>query len=424
MKKRMKGIKLIPAISLLLLLIVAAGCGQKQDKQTALTQSASIKYTCPMHPQIVEDHPGSCPICGMTLVKKSGQVSEEAAIDLNTVLKPVNSSVISTVKAIHPQQRSVPTQILADGYLDFDTRTFNNISARFAGRIEKLYIKYAFQDIHKGQRILDIYSPEIVTAQQDVLYLLKNSPQETGIINAAKQKLLLLGITSQQLTQLIKTGKPFYSLPVYSNYDGHVHDVAHTQMQGASDVKPPTSFTGNLPLSVKEGMYVEKGQTIFNVVNPHQLWAIIKIAPADVHGLKLNQPVTLTMPDMPGETITGKVDFIEPFLQPGEKNTTIRVYVHNMDHELKVNSIVRAAIQTGNVSGLWIPRAALNNLGRTQVVWLKDGNTYKAQQVSTGIVNGNEVQITKGLLPADSIAENAQYLTDSESFIKTRRNEN
>lgn len=420
----MKDIRIIPVIVLLAMFTIVAGCGQGQDKQNAAAQNASVKYTCPMHPQILEDHPGSCPICGMTLVKKSGQASEEAAISLNTVLQPVNSSVIASVKAVGPQQRSIATQIQADGYLDFDTRTFNNISARFSGRIEKLYIRSAFQDIRKGERVLDIYSPDMVTAQQDVLYLLKNSPQETGMISAAKQKLLLLGMTSQQLNQLIKTGKPFYSLPVYSNYDGHVHDVAHTQMQGSNDTKPPADFTDNASLAVKEGMYVERGQTLFNVVDPHQLWAIIKVAPADVRALKLNQPVTLTMPDMPGIAISGKVDFIEPFLQNGDKSTSIRVYIHNMDHDLKVNSIVKAAILTGSVNGLWIPRAALTDLGNTQLVWLKQGNIYKAHQVSKGTVAGNEVQITKGLKPTDSIAENAQYLTDSESFIKTQRNEN
>jgi len=183
-----------------------------------------------MHPQILEDHSGSCPICGMTLVKKSGQASEGAGISLNTVLQPVNSSVISDINAIVPEQKEIPTVISAEGYLDFDSRTFNNIASRFSGRIEKLYIKYAFQEIHRGQRIFDIYSPDMVTAQQDLIFLTKNSPLEMVLISAAKQRLLLLGMTDEQLNQVIKTGKPFYSLPVYSQYDGHVHDVAHSQM--------------------------------------------------------------------------------------------------------------------------------------------------------------------------------------------------
>lgn len=376
-----------------------------------------------MHPQIMEDHPGSCPICGMALVKKSGQASEGAGISLNTVLKPVNSSVISNIDAITPEQKEIPTEISADGYLDFDSRTFNNIASRFSGRIEKLYIKYAFQEIHQGQRILDIYSPDMVTAQQDLIYLTKNSSLETGLINAARQKLLLLGITSTQINEIIKTGKPFYSLPVYSPYEGHVHDMPHSQMGDASDTKKLPDFANNLPLSIKEGMYVEKGQTLFNVVNPHQLWAIIKVDRSAVGDLKLNQPVKITIPDVPDKTINGKVNFIEPTLESGDKTTSIRVYLDNMDHNLKVNSLVKAVIQPGKTGGLWIPRSALIDLGRTKVVWVKNGSAYQAHQVFTGVTNNDEIQIVKGLSVTDSLASNAQYLTDSESFIKIQSNE-
>jgi Cu(I)/Ag(I) efflux system membrane fusion protein len=425
MKKKMKPIRII-LTSLLLITMLISACSDKKKKSAiiATTQVKSdIKYTCPMHPQIMEDHPGNCPICGMTLVKKSGQASEGAGISLNTVLQPVNSSVIANITAISPEEKLIPTQIVAQGYLDFDTRTFNNIAARFSGRIEKLYIKYAFQEIHAGQRIFDIYSPDMVTAQQDLIFLSKNSAQETGLINAAKQKLLLLGMTMPQVTQVIKSGKPFYSLPVYSPYEGHVHDMPHSQMAGTTSTEASPDFSNNLPLSIKEGMYVEKGQNIFNVVNPHQLWAVIKIDPSAVTALRINQSVKITLPDMPGKTISGKVNFIEPTLQNGDKTTSIRVYIDNMDHALKVNSLVKASIQTGSAKGLWIPRSALLDLGRTKVVWLKQGGLYKAHEVNTGMTNNMEIQITKGLSLTDSLASDAQYLTDSESFIKTSGNE-
>ena len=210
MKGNMKAIKMIA----LAIIAVLSACSNPKPATVTVQAKNEVKYTCPMHPQILEDHPGSCPICGMTLVKKSGQASEGAGISLNTVLQPVNASVVSAVKAIVPEQKEIPTAILADGYLDFDTRTFNNIASRFSGRIEKLYIKYAFQEIHRGQRIFDIYSPELVTAQQDLIFIGKNSPQEISLVNASKQKLLLLGMTDAQVSQIIKTGKPFYSLPV------------------------------------------------------------------------------------------------------------------------------------------------------------------------------------------------------------------
>ena len=300
MKGKMKAIRIV-FISILASTMLLTACSDKKKEQTTVQVKSDAKYTCPMHPQILEDHPGSCPICGMALVKKSGQASEGSGISLNTVLEPVNSTVITSVPAISPEQKEIATTISAQGYLDFDARMFNNIASRYSGRIEKLYIKYAFQEIHTGERIFDIYSPDMVTAQQDLIYLEKNSPAEIGLINAAKQKLLLLGMTSAQVSQVLQTGKAFYSLPVYSQYEGHVHDMPHSQMGGASNDQPSTDFANNLPLSIKEGMYVEKGQNLFNVVNPHMLWAIIKIDRSAVASLKLNQPVKITLSGPAGE---------------------------------------------------------------------------------------------------------------------------
>jgi Cu(I)/Ag(I) efflux system membrane fusion protein len=422
MKKRMKNINMTTGTFLCFILLASACLQPKQAQDTAQEKNVTL-YTCPMHHQILEEHPGSCPICGMTLVKKTGQASELARISLNTVLKPVNATVISTIGAITPEEKSIATKIEGQGYLDFDSRTFNNIAARFSGRIEKLYIKSAFEQIHQGQRIYDIYSPELVTAQQDLIFISKNSAQETALINAARQKLVLLGMSEYQIRQVIETGKPFYSLPVYSPYSGHVHDAAHSLMSGPPDPKAVTSVTANLPLTLKEGMYVQQGQTLFNVADAHMLWALIKIDNASVSGLKLNQPVEISFPDIPGKTVDGKVDFIEPALEEGDKTTTIRVYLHNMDHTLKVNSIIDASIRTGETKGLWVPRAAIYSLGQTTIVWLKNRTFYSARKVVVGASNGIEVEVKSGLSATDSLASNAQYLTDSESFIKTEGNE-
>ncbi|MBB6271787.1 Cu(I)/Ag(I) efflux system membrane fusion protein [Pedobacter cryoconitis] len=423
MKEKMRNISLITVGVSFFLIIFLGSCTQQKRPSGVESVKNETKYTCPMHPQILEDHPGACPICGMALVKKSGQSSEGAGISLNTVLEPVGSSVIASIGIIQPEQKQSLVEIQGEGYLDFDTRTFNNIAARFSGRIEKLYIKYAFQEIHKGERIFDIYSPEMLTAQQDLLYVVRNSSGETGLINAAKQKLLLLGMTSSQMNQVLKTGKTFYSLPVFSLYNGHVHDMLHSQMGGVINSKPESSVVNNTPLAIREGMYVEKGQNIFNVVDPHHLWAIIKVDPSSVSSLKLNQKVEITLPDLPDKKLVGKVNFIEPILQDGDKRTSIRVYIDNMEHDLKVNSIVHAAIQAGRTSGLWVPKSTVLDLGRSKIVWLKKGSRFKVQQVSAGIQNGDLVNIIEGVAKTDSLALDAHYLMDSEGFIKIENNE-
>ncbi len=359
----MKIIKLL-LTSILLISILFSACSDKKKAPAVVQAGNDVKYTCPMHPNIMEDHTGNCPICGMSLVKKSGQASESPGISLDMVLQPVNASVISSVESVSPQEKEISTQITAQGYLDFDTRTFNNIAARFSGRIDKLYIKYAFQKINNGQRIFDIYSPDMVTAQQDLLHLKAQNAQETGLINAATQKLLLLGMTKAQVNQLNGTGKLFYSLPVYSPYSGHVHDMPHSQMAGDEIDKQIPSFYRNLPLVIKQGMYVEKGQNIFNVVDPHRLWAVIKIDRSAIASLKINQPVKITLPDQPESSINGKVNFIKPALQEGDKNTSIRMYINNMHDGRKVNSLVKASITTGVATRSGLPRSEYINLDR------------------------------------------------------------
>ncbi|PTQ99734.1 Cu(I)/Ag(I) efflux system membrane fusion protein [Mucilaginibacter yixingensis] len=409
------------SISLLLITLFLAACKERPKQAAVQQEQPQAIYTCPMHPQVHEDHPGNCPICGMTLVKKTASPSEQAGISLQTVLQPVNGAVVSDIQAVMPTEKTIIDTVSASGYLAFDTRTYNNIAARFSGRIEKLYIKYAFQEIHKGQRIMDVYSPEMVTAQQDLLFLQRNSPGETALIDAARQKLSLLGMTGTQLRELSRTGKAFYSLPVYSPYEGHVHDVAHSQMAGAA-VNEANDYAQNMPLAVKEGMFVQQGQTLFNVVDPHSLWAELKIKQTDAEKIKLLQSVSLNIPDQQ-MTMEGKVDFIEPVQQNDDRSTSIRVYLNNHQHEMKVGSLVRAEIAAGSKAGLWLPRTAVISLGQSHIVWLKDGRIYRAHVVQTGTQNGEQVQVLSGLTAQDSVAQNAQYLADSDSFIKTEDHE-
>ena len=420
MKKKMK-FNSIVLIALLVIGLTALlqACSSRQDKRANDTQTDV--YTCSMHPQVQQDKPGSCPICGMTLIKKNNKVGSKASvIGLQSVLQPINSTVIASIQTVSAVQRQMPNSIHAEGYIDFDTRSFSNITARFSGRIEKLYIKSAFEEIKQGQRIMDIYSPEMVTAQQDYLFLLQQPQTDQHLLSSARQKLLLLGFTTQQLNTLCSTKQLWYSLPVYSNYSGHVHDAPHNPMAGFTEANANESLKDNTPLAVKEGMYVQKGQTIFNVVDAHRLWAILKINQADANAVKVGQQLSLRLPDDTTISINARVDFIEPVLQNADHHTSARVYLPNHQHHLKVNSLVSAQITAKPTIGLFIPRQALLQLGRHKVVWLKKGALFKAKQVQTGSIGSQWIQVTGGLSTTDTIAADARYLVDSESFILTQ----
>lgn len=400
----------------LLPICILIACGEKkqeQQQQTTNDKQQTIYY-CPMHPEVQQDHPGKCPkpeCMGMDLVVKMADGL------LEHVLKPVNTSVLASLKIIKPVFQKMNLDVWANGYIDYDTRTENNISSLYAGRIEKLYIKYPYQPVHKGEKIFEIYSPELVTAQENLVYLLKNDSEETNLINAAKQKLKLLGLSDNLIEKIITAQTVMQSIPVFSQYEGHAHEMK-SMANGMS-----RNNLSSKELSVKEGMYVMMGETVFNIINPQNVAAILQIKAEDVSKIKISEETELTIDDNPSMVMTGKIDFIEPTFKKGFKTMTARVYFDNHEHHHKVGSLVKAKIKVKEIEALWIPLSALVDLGKEKIVWVKKDGNFIAKKVETGIISNNMIEIADGLTEEDEIAAEAHYLTDSEGFVKENENE-
>jgi len=403
------------------LLFISCNEGKKQqtaDKQQTTNDKQKLIYYCPMHPEVQQDHPGRCPRAechGMELVLKT---SDEL---LDKVLKPVNNSVLASVKTVHPVFQKINLDVSADGYIDYDSRTENNISSLYSGRIEKLYVRYAYQSIHKGEKIFEIYSPEIVTAQENLVYLLKNDSGETSLINAAKQKLRLLGFTEKLLNEITQSGKVMQTVPVYSSYEGHAH--AAMKMSAEMNGMPSQNNVSGEELPVKEGMYVMMGETVFNVVNPHEVAVVLQIKPEDISKVEVGSEVEITIADNTGMTMNGKVDFIEPVFKQGLKTMTAKIYIDNSEHNHKVGTLVKARIKGVEIEALWIPLSALVDLGKEKIVFVKQDGNFFARKVETGIMTNDMTEVADGLTEADEIASEAHYLVDSEAFIKSNGNE-
>ena len=396
------------------------GCINNTSKKQENTLSHIDTFTCAMHPQIIRTEPGNCPICGMKLVKKENANRETVQVDLSTLLQPTNTYVISQIPVTTIERISKPVTIDALGRVDYDTRYANTISAKVSGRIEKLYVKYRYEHIHQGHPVMDIYSPELVTAQQELLFLLKSDPDNTTLINAAKQKLLLLGLSNDQLQHVIHSGKVTQTVTVYSNYTGHIHEAISMEANTTNTPAemPMTSLTEELP--IKEGMYVEKGQTVFQVYNTDNSWVLLNFFSDEAALVKVGMPVTLTPETAPGKQFQGKISFIEPFYRSGSKTMAARIFFNNTQLQIPIGSQVKASILVMSTENNWLPRDAVLSLGLHAVVLLKQDEGFKVHEVQTGLTAGNEIQIVSGLTAEDSVASNAQFLMDSESFIKTK----
>ncbi|MBI1342453.1 MAG: HlyD family efflux transporter periplasmic adaptor subunit [Terrimonas sp.] len=371
-----------------------------------------------MHPQVQSDTAGTCQICGMQL-EKTKSATEPKAVSLNTLLKPSNQQVIANIPMVHLMEREENIEMESYGFITYDTRQTGVISSNFSGRIEKLYVKYRYQKISKGQRIMDIYSPELMTSQQNLLFLLKNDPENTMLINASKQKLYLLGMSNQQVSTVITSGEVNYSVAVYSNYSGHVHEsngsAMNTNQQSNMNL---TAFTTE-ELSVKEGMYVQKGQNIFSVFNPNKAWALLNIFTGQAAMVKVGDKVRITPETDPLKDFRASISYIEPVYREGSKTVTARVYFDNAVSKIPIGGQVKATIFAGDRSALWLPEEAVLSLGLDKVVFVRTGESFVARKIETGITNKHLVQILSGLDKNEAVAANAQYLVDSESFIKT-----
>jgi Cu(I)/Ag(I) efflux system membrane fusion protein len=412
----MKKIYWIYIVALIITVSFIQACNSKENKEAKTTSLSEDLYTCSMHPQVLEHHPGDCPICGMKLIKKTAAPVAINNINLETLIKPTNEFVVASLPVTTPQETNISIPIKAYGTIESDTRAAGSISANVSGRIEKLYLRYRFQKIEAGQKVAEIYSPELLTAQENLLFILKNDAQNTSFINAAKQKLLLLGMSAAELNKVITTGKPLYSVSVYSNYSGHVHDAGMANDMNENSVNKAAPVTQEL--SLKEGMYVNKGQTLFMIMNHHKAWAALQIFPNEQSVIKKGDAVQITPETDTTAIINGTIDFIEPFFRDNSKTLTARVYFHNMDM-LPIGSQVTTNIYTSSKQGLWLPETAVLSLGMNEVAFIKSDGGFKAHSITTGIRANNNVQILSGLNTNDTVAVNAQYLVDSESFIKT-----
>jgi len=431
MKKRLRNSLIVPFAILSLLVLGACNKGKEHAEHVDT-------YTCPMHPTVVSDRPGSCPVCGMDLVRKA-RAGEEVKIteELARLIKYPNESIVATVKTIKGEFKSMPLSVEVQGVVTYDTRNIYTIPARIGGRLEKVFLKYTFQQVRKGQKVAEIYSPELITAQRELLYLIENDAQNSTLIESAKNKLQLLGATQSQIDEVVRNKNSSFTFSIYSSFDGYV--IREDQQAPAATVTSSSAVSGmgggmggaakevsTAPTSIamnasreliREGNYVSTGQTLFKVVNASALRIELYLPVAQAGQVNINDEVDLDLGNQKIEK--GKVDFVQPFFTEGEEFVKVRLYVRNTGG-LKIGQLVRATIRLKSMEALWIPREAILDLGLDKIVFVKERDVFKPKNVKAGVRAGGWVQVIQGISSSDEIASNAQYLVDSESFIKTK----
>ncbi|PJJ07628.1 Cu(I)/Ag(I) efflux system membrane fusion protein [Flavobacterium sp. 1] len=374
-------------------------------------------YTCSMHPEVIRDKPGSCPICGMALVKKVTEDHSEKNDSINDLLKPTDNFVVGNYQTTTVKDTVIHSEISFPGIVSYDPNSAVNISARISGRIEKMYVNYKYQKVTKGQKIFEIYSPELLTEQQNFIYLISNDSQNTSIINAAKQKLLLYGMSNNQVNILASAKKVNPVIAIYSPANGIITGTEKMDNSSVSLMSTVSSTTE--ALDVKEGNYIKKGEVVFKLANTDKVWGIFNVLQGYNSLIKMNQSIDITSELDEKNNIYGKINFVETQLNPTDKTNRVRVYLNNSTLKLPIGTRLQGVVQLNSQKGFWLQKQTLVSLGNKKVVFLKLDNGFKATTIQTGIEIDDFVQIIGGVSVGDTIAKNAQYLIDSESFIKT-----
>lgn len=420
--------------------------GCNSDKN-ASSDGQQHSYTCPMHPQIIKEAPGTCPICKMDLVPQYSSDARSAAdTSLTSLVKPGNELVISRIKTIRLTKGFKKSEIIHKGIINYNINNWRSVSSRVSGRIEKLFVKYNYEPVSKGQKIMEIYSPDLANAQQELLFLKNNN--ETVLLESAKKKLLLLGLTMIQINRILSTGRLEDRIAVYSPYSGYVSELG-LNARGASvelsqsggtrissggtgemstmDVSNAAAMVPDIPaipsggaLQIREGQYINAGQKLFDLISTDQVWAEFFARPDQLQELRQGKNVLVQSIDRSDQRSEVAVSLIQPYFKDGINYSLIRANVPNGNKMWKVGQLISVSRQT-SVDGYWLPATALVQLGTRYVVFIKKDGGFLPVFVKLKHRADQWIDVGDSLKTDAELALNAWFLVDSESFIKVKR---
>lgn len=385
-----------------------------KNNEQVNTKKAEL-YVCPMHPQIQQDHPGTCPICNMELVlkgsgdkmKDSGNVKPNQELG-ELVLSP-SQQVLANVRTVTAQYGDFMNSIEANGIVKLRDDATRQISSPVKGKITKLYINYEGQKVMKGQKAFELYSPELIATQREFLLAYENylRAQEStnlgikesaqSVLNASKQRLLLWFVDEKQINELMETRQVRNSLMYYSDFSGVV-----------------TKKYFN------EGSWVMEGTTILDVVNLSSVWIMTNIYENDINKIRTGQSVEITLTGE-DKSIKGKIDYITPFVNTDTRTVEVRITAPNNNSTLKPGTYVKAKIQTEKTyNSIVLPRTAVLRSGKMDMVYIKKtGNIFAPKEVVVGGEKDGKILIISGINAGDEVVVSAGFLIDSESQIQT-----
>lgn len=370
--------------------------------EAALSESGDEEttvWTCSMHPHIRMDKPGDCPICGMDLIplgQSGGESYDPDAVHLSREAAMLANVMTTEVSSQKPEK-----EIRLYGRVKVDERLLQNQVAHVPGRIERLNVNFTGETVKRGQVLAEIYSPELITAQQELLQTFKTRQLQPELYEASKERLRQWKLTEDQINAIESSGKITSNVRIHSNTSGTV-----------------------TALNVNAGDYVSRGSVLYQVADLSKVWVLFDAYESDLPFLRKGTKVTFTLQAMPGKEYTGNITFIDPVLNPDTRVAGVRVETNNTSGELKpemfVSGVVASELENSR-NELVIPRSAVLWTGKRSIVYVKEpGDEYlfKMREIELGPMLGDSYIVADGLSEGEEIVTNGTFSVDAAAQLE------
>ena len=381
--------RLLFALLIALLPLGLASCSKPGESQPA----AKTLYTCGMHPQIVQDHPGDCPICGMHLEPVRKQAAESSIISIDPVT--IQNMGIRTAEVVRGPLRKIIRTI---GVVDYNETALTDVTVKYKGWIERLFVDSTGKEVRQGEPLFEIYSPDLVSAQNEYLIALGAGAGSANLKASALRKLKNLDISADQIATLERTREIKKNLRVNAPQSGIVVEKMAVQ-----------------------GQMVDAGMKLYRLADLSLVWVQSQIYEQDLPYVKLGQEAEVTLTYLPDRKFQGRVTYVYPTLDEKTRTAKVRMEFHNPGLFLKPGMFAKVELKSAlDKSVLLVPDSAILRSGEKNTVFvaLEGGKFEPRTVVIGGRGEGSAYQVIKGLKEGERVVTSGQFMLDSESQLK------
>lgn len=383
------------------ILFALAGCKSKNENHAG--HDSGTYYTCPMHPSVKSNSPGSCPVCNMSLIKVEKQNNEHTQQDGNFITIEKQQQQLAGIKTDTVKFQAIIPASTILGTVAIDEEQVTTISSRVKGRIDKLYIKTSGEYIRKGNPVYAIYSEQLFADEKEFLALSEKRTNNTtenklldDMLSASKNKLLLWGLSEKQIAELGKNKSASPQIIFYAQTEGYVTEVL-----------------------VKEGEYVEVGTSIVKLTTLNQVWIDAQVYSNEIEKISGSNSFQVFSETYPDEVYMGRLVFSNPGVEDNRKVQLLRLKIDNAKNNLIPGMMVYVSPKQNSKPVLAVPKSAVL-LEKMKTVWvLAHDNTFEQRMVKTGAENKFWIEILSGLKEGETIVTEGAYLISSEFILKS-----